>query len=64
VVLGKGHESGQEIAGVVHPFDDVTQVRAALMEHAASLENTASAQASTQNTVGPSVTDANRDRLL
>jgi len=64
VVLGKGHESGQEIAGVVHPFDDVTQVRAALMEHAASLENTASAQASTQNTVGPSVTDANRDRAL
>jgi UDP-N-acetylmuramoyl-L-alanyl-D-glutamate--2,6-diaminopimelate ligase len=21
-VLGKGHETGQEIAGVVHPFDD------------------------------------------
>ena len=22
VVAGKGHEQGQEIAGVVHPFDD------------------------------------------
>lgn len=26
-VAGKGHESGQEIAGVKHPFDDVTVVR-------------------------------------
>jgi UDP-N-acetylmuramoyl-L-alanyl-D-glutamate--2,6-diaminopimelate ligase len=26
-VAGKGHESGQEIAGVVHPFDDVEVVR-------------------------------------
>jgi UDP-N-acetylmuramoyl-L-alanyl-D-glutamate--2,6-diaminopimelate ligase len=34
VVLGKGHESGQEIAGVVHPFDDRAQVREALMERA------------------------------
>jgi UDP-N-acetylmuramoyl-L-alanyl-D-glutamate--2,6-diaminopimelate ligase len=34
VVLGKGHESGQEIAGVVHPFDDRAQLREALMEHA------------------------------
>jgi UDP-N-acetylmuramoyl-L-alanyl-D-glutamate--2,6-diaminopimelate ligase len=22
IVLGKGHERGQEIGGVVHPFDD------------------------------------------
>jgi UDP-N-acetylmuramoyl-L-alanyl-D-glutamate--2,6-diaminopimelate ligase len=34
VVLGKGHESGQEIAGVVHPFDDRAELRAALTEHA------------------------------
>lgn len=27
VVLGKGHEQGQEIAGVVHPFDDRDVVR-------------------------------------
>ena len=22
VIAGKGHETGQEVAGVVHPFDD------------------------------------------
>ena len=27
VVAGKGHESGQTVAGVVHPFDDVATVR-------------------------------------
>ena len=36
VVLGKGHESGQEIAGVVRPFDDREELRAALIERAAS----------------------------
>ena len=30
VVVGKGHESGQEVAGVVHPFDDREELRAAL----------------------------------
>ncbi len=30
VVAGKGHETGQEIAGVVHPFDDREVLRAAL----------------------------------
>ncbi|GAA2023817.1 UDP-N-acetylmuramoyl-L-alanyl-D-glutamate--2,6-diaminopimelate ligase [Terrabacter terrae] len=30
VVLGKGHEKGQEIHGVKHPFDDRDAVRAAL----------------------------------
>ncbi len=30
LVLGKGHEKGQEVAGVVHPFDDVAACRAAL----------------------------------
>ena len=30
VVAGKGHEQGQIIAGVTHPFDDVEQVREAL----------------------------------
>jgi UDP-N-acetylmuramoyl-L-alanyl-D-glutamate--2,6-diaminopimelate ligase len=28
VVAGKGHETGQEVAGTVHPFDD----RAVLLE--------------------------------
>ncbi len=30
VIAGKGHEQGQEIAGVVHPFDDRAVVREAL----------------------------------
>jgi UDP-N-acetylmuramoyl-L-alanyl-D-glutamate--2,6-diaminopimelate ligase len=30
LVAGKGHETGQEVAGVVHPFDDRDQVRVAL----------------------------------
>ena len=30
VVAGKGHEQGQTIAGIVHPFDDVTETAAAL----------------------------------
>ncbi|HEX6232314.1 MAG TPA: UDP-N-acetylmuramoyl-L-alanyl-D-glutamate--2,6-diaminopimelate ligase [Jiangellaceae bacterium] len=29
-VLGKGHEQGQEVAGVVHPFDDRRMLREAL----------------------------------
>jgi UDP-N-acetylmuramoyl-L-alanyl-D-glutamate--2,6-diaminopimelate ligase len=27
LIAGKGHETGQEIAGVVHPFDDRAVVR-------------------------------------
>jgi UDP-N-acetylmuramoyl-L-alanyl-D-glutamate--2,6-diaminopimelate ligase len=30
VIAGKGHETGQEIAGCLHPFDDVLVVRQAL----------------------------------
>jgi UDP-N-acetylmuramoyl-L-alanyl-D-glutamate--2,6-diaminopimelate ligase len=30
VIAGKGHEQGQEIAGVVHPFDDREVAREAL----------------------------------
>jgi len=30
VVAGKGHEQGQTVAGVVHPFDDVAEVGQAL----------------------------------
>jgi UDP-N-acetylmuramoyl-L-alanyl-D-glutamate--2,6-diaminopimelate ligase len=33
VVAGKGHEQGQEVAGVVHPFDDRTALRAQLAAH-------------------------------
>lgn len=31
-VVGKGHESGQEVAGVVHPFDDRAELAAALSQ--------------------------------
>ena len=30
LVAGKGHETGQDVAGVVHPFDDRVELRAAL----------------------------------
>jgi UDP-N-acetylmuramoyl-L-alanyl-D-glutamate--2,6-diaminopimelate ligase len=30
LVAGKGHEQGQEVAGVIHPFDDREVTRAAL----------------------------------
>ena len=33
VVAGKGHEQGQTIAGVVHPFDDVAETSQALERH-------------------------------
>jgi UDP-N-acetylmuramoyl-L-alanyl-D-glutamate--2,6-diaminopimelate ligase len=32
LVAGKGHETGQEVAGVVHPFDDRTVLARALLE--------------------------------
>ena len=33
IVAGKGHETGQEIDGVVHPFDDRDVVRDLLATH-------------------------------
>jgi UDP-N-acetylmuramoyl-L-alanyl-D-glutamate--2,6-diaminopimelate ligase len=30
LVAGKGHEPGQEVAGVVHPFDDRVVLAAAI----------------------------------
>jgi UDP-N-acetylmuramoyl-L-alanyl-D-glutamate--2,6-diaminopimelate ligase len=36
LIAGKGHEQGQDIAGVVHPFDDRTVAREALAALAAS----------------------------
>ncbi len=33
VVAGKGHEQGQTVAGVVHPFDDVSVVRGLIGVH-------------------------------
>jgi len=43
-VLGKGHESGQEAAGVVHHFDDREQLRAALTERRESMAQLASGE--------------------
>ena len=34
IVAGKGHESGQTIAGVTHPFDDSLETRRALGQEA------------------------------
>jgi UDP-N-acetylmuramoyl-L-alanyl-D-glutamate--2,6-diaminopimelate ligase len=34
LIAGKGHESGQEIAGTVHPFDDRVVLRRALERQA------------------------------
>ncbi len=34
VVAGKGHEQGQEVDGVVHPFDDRSVLRELIEEHA------------------------------
>lgn len=34
-ILGKGHETGQEVAGVHHPFDDRSEARRVLAELAA-----------------------------
>ncbi len=34
VVAGKGHETGQEVQGVKHPFDDVAELAAAIAAHA------------------------------
>jgi UDP-N-acetylmuramoyl-L-alanyl-D-glutamate--2,6-diaminopimelate ligase len=36
-VLGKGHERGQEVDGVVHPFDDRIELAAALTDAAAAV---------------------------
>ena len=41
VVVGKGHETGQEVAGVVHPFDDREELRAALRGTTAEMTRTA-----------------------
>lgn len=35
IVAGKGHETGQDVAGVVHPFDDREVLRGALSNSAA-----------------------------
>jgi len=45
-VLGKGHESGQEIDGVTHPFDDRVELAAALAARGGPAAGTAAEPAS------------------
>ncbi|MFF1509952.1 UDP-N-acetylmuramoyl-L-alanyl-D-glutamate--2,6-diaminopimelate ligase [Streptomyces sp. NPDC058326] len=53
LVAGKGHEQGQEIAGVVRPFDDREVLRAAILERNAPAAPSGSrAEASHQNSQG------------
>ncbi|MGJ7906116.1 UDP-N-acetylmuramoyl-L-alanyl-D-glutamate--2,6-diaminopimelate ligase [Actinopolyspora sp. H202] len=40
VVAGKGHETGQEVAGVVHPFSDRDELTAALRERVGNPQGT------------------------
>jgi UDP-N-acetylmuramoyl-L-alanyl-D-glutamate--2,6-diaminopimelate ligase len=44
VVAGKGHEQGQEMGGVVRPFDDRAVLRAALRQHVGAEPVTPEAQ--------------------
>ena len=34
VIAGKGHEQGQIVGGVTHPFDDATEAALAQLIHA------------------------------
>jgi UDP-N-acetylmuramoyl-L-alanyl-D-glutamate--2,6-diaminopimelate ligase len=45
-VLGKGHERGQEVAGIVSPFDDRVELAAALRERFAGVGASASREPS------------------
>ena len=35
IVAGKGHETGQIVGSVIHPFEDAAVVRAAAARHGA-----------------------------
>ena len=60
MVLGKGHESGQDVAGVVHPFDDRERLRAALVEHLSGQAHSVRASGDGQvSGDGPGVTGGN-----
>jgi UDP-N-acetylmuramoyl-L-alanyl-D-glutamate--2,6-diaminopimelate ligase len=45
VVAGKGHETGQEINGVVHPFSDRDELAAAIRAHARASQDAGRASA-------------------
>ncbi|WP_395360155.1 UDP-N-acetylmuramoyl-L-alanyl-D-glutamate--2,6-diaminopimelate ligase [Streptomyces sp. YH02] len=52
LVAGKGHEQGQEIAGVVRPFDDRQVLREAIADHAHTRASAPGGTASHQNSQG------------
>lgn len=51
LVAGKGHETGQEVNGVVHHFDDREEVQAALQERQAGTLNAANPSRTRTNTI-------------
>jgi UDP-N-acetylmuramoyl-L-alanyl-D-glutamate--2,6-diaminopimelate ligase len=50
LILGKGHEQGQDIAGVIRPFDDRRVLREAIERSAAPADTTAHTDPSTTHT--------------
>ncbi len=44
LVLGKGHEQGQTVGATVHPFDDVTELAAAMAAMAAAADTAQAAE--------------------
>nr|WP_120492266.1 UDP-N-acetylmuramoyl-L-alanyl-D-glutamate--2,6-diaminopimelate ligase [Corynebacterium lactis] len=54
VIAGKGHETGQDIGGVIHPFDDREQLRQALVDRNGA--TTTSAATSTTSTTSQPTT--------
>ena len=57
LVAGKGHETGQEVNGVVHHFDDREEVQAALQERQAGILNAANPSCTSTDT--PQVEEGN-----
>jgi UDP-N-acetylmuramoyl-L-alanyl-D-glutamate--2,6-diaminopimelate ligase len=62
VVLGKGHEQGQEIAGVVHPFDDRDVLREELDRTQSSSRDEMTGQAGRDELDGSGPSRDERDR--
>ncbi|MFD9244912.1 UDP-N-acetylmuramoyl-L-alanyl-D-glutamate--2,6-diaminopimelate ligase, partial [Streptomyces sp. NPDC059556] len=52
LVAGKAHEKGQEIAGVVRPFDDRQVLREAIADRSHTRASAPSGTASHQNSQG------------
>jgi hypothetical protein len=53
LVAGKGHETGQEVAGTMLAFDDVTVLREALAAHGFAAAGSPASAASANHPDGP-----------